>query len=143
MILDVRDGQLTPHFNISEFTHRGREIYISADFFRFVECLEDFREWYNRPINITSGYRPPAYNRSIGGSSNSSHLRTLAVDFPLPKEFYGFSTARKREFLSNVKEKWIEICYYAGFGCQCNFYDTYLHLGVGSSDSFRDERSWK
>jgi GH24 family phage-related lysozyme (muramidase) len=38
-----------------------------------------------KPIIITSGYRPPAVNRSVGGASNSEHLYdvpdTGAIDF--------------------------------------------------------------
>jgi uncharacterized protein YcbK (DUF882 family) len=39
----------------------------------------------NKPIIITSGNRPPAINRAVGGASNSEHLYSAkdvgAVDF--------------------------------------------------------------
>lgn len=141
-------GYITPHFRLSEFVHHNDdgscEIYFNVFFFDFVKMLEKFRVWYNRPINITSGYRPPDYNESVGGSPNSSHLESLAIDFPLPFGFDGFSYDRKCKFLENVKEKWIDICRNHGFFCQCNFYDTYLHLGISfTHDSFIDGRSWK
>lgn len=148
MMIDVKGGgRLTPHFKLREFVHRhpdgSGEIYFTCTFFDFVQMLEEFRVWYNRPINITSGYRPPEYNVSVGGSPNSSHLKSLAVDFPLPAAFAGYSLPRKREFLQNVQDKWKSICRARGFGCQCNWYDTYLHLGIGERDSFIDKRSWK
>lgn len=31
-------------------------------------------------ITITSGYRTPSYNKSVGGSNNSNHVKGLAVD---------------------------------------------------------------
>lgn len=143
MKLNVYNGQLTEHFNINEFTHCGTDLYIDEDFLIFVHMLEEFRLWYNRSINVTSCYRPRNYNTLVGGSFNSSHLKSLAIDFPLPAEFNNFSNNRKNEFLQNVKSKWIDICAYFHYGCQCNFYDTYLHLGIGDKDSFLDKRSWK
>ncbi|MEM1425825.1 MAG: D-Ala-D-Ala carboxypeptidase family metallohydrolase, partial [Cyanobacteria bacterium P01_H01_bin.130] len=35
----------------------------------------------NRPLRITSWYRPPAVNRAIGGARNSTHLQGHGVDF--------------------------------------------------------------
>lgn len=137
-------GRITDHFKLSEFVHNGSEIYIDDRFFVFVELLERFRLWYNRPINITSGYRPAAYNAAVGGSSNSSHLFTGAVDFPLPPEYYGFTRVRKEQFLNNVKTKWSALCQTAGVYPQVNFYDTYLHLGISMQRaSYIDKRTKK
>lgn len=35
----------------------------------------------NRPIVITSWYRPPDVNRSIGGAENSMHIQGFGIDF--------------------------------------------------------------
>ncbi|QNP28836.1 hypothetical protein IAR63_13260 [Cylindrospermopsis curvispora GIHE-G1] len=35
---------------------------------------EPVREKFGSPIRITSGYRPPAVNSSLGGARNSQHL---------------------------------------------------------------------
>lgn len=145
-VLTIHNGQLTEHFNLWEFAHQsGAEIEINPDFiFVFVPLLEAFRKWYARPINITSCYRPATYNAIVGGSSNSSHLHTWAVDFPLPKEFYDYSAARKNMFYQNVKRKWVELCHASGVFAQCNFYDNRLHLGISrKSDSFLDYRTKK
>lgn len=45
------------------------------------EALQVIRDYYNRPIRISSGYRSEEVNRKANGSSNSGHLRALAVDF--------------------------------------------------------------
>ncbi len=145
-VLTIHGGQLSEHFNLWEFAHQsGGEIEINEDFiYIFAPLCERFRRWYNRPINITSGYRPPAYNAIVGGSSNSSHLHTCAIDFLFPEEYFAFSAARKQQFLQNVKNKWVELCRVAGVYAQCNFYDNRFHLGISRyRDSFLDLRTKK
>ena len=144
----VMTDRLTEHFKLSEFAHRdGNDLYVWIDeaFLPFVNALEDFRVWYNRPININSGYRPEKYNIAVGGSRNSSHLRMCAVDFNLPEEFYTFTDKRKNEFLLNVRRKWSQLCTKYGYHAQCNFYDTYLHLGLSFTgrSSYLDYRTDK
>ncbi|MBK1989377.1 hypothetical protein A0J48_017860 [Sphaerospermopsis aphanizomenoides BCCUSP55] len=46
------------------------------------------REKFGSPIRITSGYRPPAVNRSVGGVSNSQHIYFRALDMqPMNGDF--------------------------------------------------------
>jgi uncharacterized protein YcbK (DUF882 family) len=50
------------------------------------QYLEKVRTHFgNKPIIITSGYRPPAVNNAVGGARNSEHLydkpNTGALDF--------------------------------------------------------------
>ncbi len=148
MLLNIYDGQITENFNLDEFAqHENVNIpvlRVNADFLKFVSALQDFRTWYNRPMNISSGYRTQQLNKECGGSINSSHLIGLAIDFYLPREYMSFDLERKQEFLDNCKNKWIEICRDYMVPCQCNFYDMYIHLGfgrVGAQDSFLDKRS--
>ena len=52
---------------------------------RLAETLEVVRSALgNTPILISSGYRSPALNKVVGGSSKSSHMIGLAVDFTAP-----------------------------------------------------------
>ena len=45
----------------------------------------EIRDKAGCPLTITSGYRPPAVNRAIGGASHSQHIQGLAIDFkPAP-----------------------------------------------------------
>jgi Peptidase M15 len=74
------DAQLSKNFRLSEF--RSREHY---DFIRLspmlVNALEEIRQKAGgQPLHVTSGYRPPAYNRKVGGVSNSTHIDGLAAD---------------------------------------------------------------
>lgn len=43
--------------------------------------LEPVRARFGRPVTVNSGYRCPALNRAIGGSSRSQHMLCEAVDF--------------------------------------------------------------
>ena len=38
------------------------------------------RNLYGKPMIVTSGYRSPEYNKSIGGSANSAHCTGQAID---------------------------------------------------------------
>jgi uncharacterized protein YcbK (DUF882 family) len=46
----------------------------------FLDKLDEAREYSNIPFLINSAYRTPEHNESVGGTSNSSHLKGLAVD---------------------------------------------------------------
>ena len=42
--------------------------------------LDPLREWYDKPIYITSGYRCEALNEAVGGSFTSYHMIGSAAD---------------------------------------------------------------
>lgn len=44
------------------------------------QCLDPIRRIYGRPIIVTSGYRSPALNAAVGGSSTSQHMTGQAAD---------------------------------------------------------------
>ena len=48
------------------------------------KVLEPLRQWYGKPISISSGYRCPALNRAVGGVTKSQHLKGEAADIRLP-----------------------------------------------------------
>ena len=83
--------RLTPHIQLGEFAlfQEGRrfnhqhQVSTAAELAAFMErCRTQFG---GNPVVITSGYRPPAVNRSVGGASGSEHLYNAAgvgaVDF--------------------------------------------------------------
>lgn len=43
--------------------------------------VNKIRELWSKPLTVTSGWRPVAYNKSIGGAKNSLHCLGMAVDF--------------------------------------------------------------
>lgn len=60
---------------------------------RLVEMLDAAREAAMVPIVITSGYRTPAMNVTVGGVEDSSHTKGLAVDVRAPNDQYGKQVA--------------------------------------------------
>ena len=47
---------------------------------KMVSLLQKLRDDVNFPIKISSGYRCPTWNESVGGHPNSSHMEGLAID---------------------------------------------------------------
>ena len=54
---------------------------IVANIIKTTKGFGEIRDKWNSPIIVTSGYRPPAVNKAIGGASRSQHLFGLALDF--------------------------------------------------------------
>lgn len=73
--------RLSMHFTAGEFMCHDtsyRYLRVSPE---LVRRLEEIRtNLGGAAIHINSGYRPPEYNRSVGGSLNSAHIDGLAAD---------------------------------------------------------------
>ena len=87
--------QLTPHFTLAELTHSEAATRLGiknvpppavTEALRLVcvHVLEPVRAHFGRPVTVNSGYRSPAVNRAVKGSSTSQHVRGEAVDFEVP-----------------------------------------------------------
>src|SRR5690554_3379508 len=92
--------RLTPNFAISEFEASATASALKLDNSIPAELLPNIRqlaEWlqvlrdrlsqrYGKPmpIIITSGFRGPALNKAVGGSSTSAHCQGLAADIQIP-----------------------------------------------------------
>jgi hypothetical protein len=140
----IKKDQITPHFRLSEFACSG-EVIITPEFVTFVtRVLEPFRIWYDRPININSGYRSIAKNNQVGGVPSSLHLRAMAIDTNLPVDYLKGSPDRQREFFDHVRSMWFSLCKTAGGYGQICWYDTYMHLGFSwEREYFEDKRRGK
>jgi len=88
--------KITQNFSMEEMCRTSvpslqEENTLQADEFRInmhrVCCeLEKLRANIFRPIYITSGFRCPAVNSTVGGSKNSQHMTGSAADFTV-KDF--------------------------------------------------------
>jgi zinc D-Ala-D-Ala carboxypeptidase len=89
--------QLTPHFSLEEMTDSqtaARKGLTNVpppssqewkNLHRTANVMEEVRTILgDKPILISSGYRSPAVNKAVGGSSSSAHMHGLAVDFSCP-----------------------------------------------------------
>jgi hypothetical protein len=54
---------------------------VRGNIIKMAGVLQEIRDYFNRPITITSGYRPKMYNDFISGATYSSHITGRAVDF--------------------------------------------------------------
>ena len=67
-----------PYFNHSELACKGSDKCEMSD--EFMQKIIAVREEFDKPMIITSGYRSPSYNESIGGAEYSPHMYGRAVD---------------------------------------------------------------
>lgn len=84
-------ARLTPHVTLGEFAlgqearrfQQQHQVDTAAELALFLERVR--RNFGGKPVVITSGYRPAAINRAVGGASSSEHLYDSpgvgAVDF--------------------------------------------------------------
>jgi len=88
------DMQLSEHFKLNEFTKSETAIRKRIDNTPGPEhaqnlknvcekILEPVRKHFGKPVRINSGYRGPALNAAVGGSSKSQHCNGEAVDFEI------------------------------------------------------------
>ena len=78
--------KLTKNFTLKELANNqgspANPQYIISEYsVLFNSLFQIFRDRYGLPIDPTSGYRQPEYNKKVGGDSNSLHLQACAVDF--------------------------------------------------------------
>ena len=74
------NARITPHIRLGEFAldqearrfQHQYQLDTAAELAAFLECART--AFGGNPIIITSGFRPPAVNRSVGGASGSEHL---------------------------------------------------------------------
>ena len=82
---------LSPHFTLEELTASNKAKALKIDNTPSPEILENLkalslalemiRSVCGKPLKISSGYRCPALNKAIGGSSTSAHTLGYAADF--------------------------------------------------------------
>jgi hypothetical protein len=84
-------ARLTPHITLGEFAlgqaarrfDHQYQVDTAAELAAFLERAR--AAFGNKPVIVTSGYRPPAVNRMVNGASSSEHLFSKpnegAVDF--------------------------------------------------------------
>lgn len=138
-IIKFSGSKLTEHFSISEYAvNQTGTVKLTAEAILHAQCLEEFRRWVGRIMRVNAWYRTPAYNKKVGGNSNSSHLRGVATD-------WGVSLTEEK-FIKYAK-KWKEICENHGIVGEAGLYSWGMHLGssVKYSKAFYhwDSRSGK
>jgi len=79
-----KDGStaLSANFKVREFACNdgSDEVLIDSD---LVIVLQKIRDHFGKPLIINSAYRTSAYNKKIGGSSSSYHVKGMAADIKI------------------------------------------------------------
>lgn len=71
--------KLSTNFTAKEFAcNDGADTFFVAD--GLVEILQKIRTYFGKAVTITSGYRTPSWNTTVGGVSNSQHTYGTAAD---------------------------------------------------------------
>lgn len=88
----------------SEYTQE-----ISDNLDKLLIPLNKFREAYGKPMITSSGWRPSAINKQIGGAAKSNHTRGMAADF-VDKDGELAKFAKKMDEEGKLKEwgLWLE-----------------------------------
>ncbi|NLM71403.1 MAG: peptidase M15 [Synergistaceae bacterium] len=74
----LNDLKISEHFALREFECRCcRRVMLSP---ALLVRLEALRALWGKPVVITSGYRCPSHNQTVGGVPNSLHTKGRAAD---------------------------------------------------------------
>ena len=93
----MRDKKLTENFRLKEFIdtptmpEHGRRACWEAltpevvhNLTRIATLLQVIRDYYDKPMTVTSGFRPVHWEILQGRSGTSQHTTGLAADFCIP-----------------------------------------------------------
>lgn len=126
-------GNLTKNFSIEEYATgnpAGSEIVLTRQAYTHARMLQRLRKRLKMPIYVTSWFRTPAYNRSIGGISTSNHLKGTATDVNFGKKL------TKKEKIE-IATEWVKICKEFKVVGEAGFYPWGIHLGSHVTNNSR------
>ena len=115
---------LTAHFSLEELDGGSAPPAIQGNLLTTANWLEAARGILGVPLDITSGYRTPAHNAQVGGSSSSDHVNGLAADF----EAEGLTPYQVYQQLQAAEDAgtlpaFDQLIYYVA--------DNHVHVGLG------------
>lgn len=121
--MGVKITGLTKHFTLKDYSkNQIGTLPISEKGLLHAQMLEEFRQWLGRPMDVHAWYRTTKYNKKIGGSPTSSHLKGVATDWsttiPITKD----------KFIKYAN-KWKEICKSHGVVGEAGLYAWGVHFG--------------
>lgn len=124
------ETKLAAHFTAGELTRDGDMLgafipdvspLVESNLIQLAATLESVRGALGVPLRVTSGFRPPEKNASVGGVSTSSHLDGLAADV-VPVGLSQYDAYRRLE--TATLPPWDQTIYYPIQG--------HIHIGIGS-----------
>lgn len=126
------DGRITKNFTLSEMMNNESnddiKLVITPEVVEHAQMMQELREWYGKPLNVSSWYRTSTFNKSVGGDTNSIHLDGRATDINnIPESLYHDFTIA-----------WQVICSIHNKIGGVNYYDWGMHF-----DSYEDKFGYK
>jgi len=119
--------QALPNFTLGELLTKNTKNTFTRLSIDVLIMLDKVRSEWGSPLYVSSSYRSPSYNKSVGGATSSQHAKGNALDIhPAPSEIKAFQAFIKSRNLNG------------GVG----YYNTFLHIDVGSKRTW-DERTKK
>lgn len=81
----LHDYQRWPNFTVKELScsHTGKENPDVQGFEDFMDGIQDLRDWYGKPMNVSSCYRDPTHPNERDKQVAGEHTR-FAIDFRIP-----------------------------------------------------------
>ena len=94
----MSDNRPTPNFTWDEITCRCcSRIRIYPRMWEHMENLQALRDWWGKPLKVSSGYRCPSHNEGVGGVPNSQHT-LFATDVHVDKADPRYKEFRRKAF---------------------------------------------
>ena len=113
----AKDGNkaLSTNFKVREFacSDGSDPIFIDTE---LVNVLQKIRTHFGKPVTITSAYRTPAHNKTVGGTTYSQHLYGRAADIKIS----GVTPKQVAQYAETLLKN------YGGIG----IYNTFTHIDV-------------
>jgi uncharacterized protein YcbK (DUF882 family) len=118
----AKDGnkKLSTNFRVREFacTDGSDPIFIDSD---LVNVLQKVRTHFGKSVTITSAYRTPTKNKTVGGTTYSQHLYGTAADIKVS----GVSPKKVAQYAEKLLPN------KGGIG----IYSTFTHIDVRATKS--------
>ena len=107
-----KDGsnKLSANFVVSEFACKDGSDKVLIDT-NLVAILQKIRDHFGKAVTINSAYRNAAYNRKVGGVSNSQHVKGTAADICIS----GVAPVEVAKYVEYMMPKKGGIGVYSGF----------------------------
>lgn len=122
----TENTQLTNNFKISEFHCKGTSCGCTETLHdtSLSAYLQLIRNHFGKPVYITSGYRCPTHNASVGGVSSSQHVKGKAADFYIS----GITPLEIAQFAESIG--------ILGIGCYDSSHGNFVHIDTRTTKSF-------
>ena len=121
----AKDGnkKLSTNFRVREFACQDGSdvIFVSPE---LISLLQKIRTHFGKAVTITSAYRTPSHNKSVGGTTYSQHQYGTAADIKVS----GVSSKKVAAYAETL------LVNKGGIGT----YDTFTHIDVRA-----DRSRWK